>query len=213
MDNKSAEDFFTAEEQERIRLAVAAAERGTSGEIATMVVPRSDSYREAVTLAAVLGAATVALVIAIISRHVTIWSYLPMTILLFFPLQLLVKGVPALQRPFIAAGRLHEAVQERAVRAFYEKGLHRTKDSTGILVFISLFEHKVWILGDCGINAKIPADSWLELVRTLTAGLKSGRAADALCEVVSRCGQELARHFPRQGDDRNELQDEILIGR
>lgn len=213
MNNSKAEDFFTPEEQERIRRAVAAAERGTSGEIATMVVPRSDSYREAVTLAAVLGAATVALVVAVISQHVTIWSYLPLTILLFFPLQLLVRRVPPLQRPFIAASRLNEAVQERAVRAFYEKGLHRTKDSTGILVFISLFEHKVWILGDCGINAKIPADSWLELVRTLTAGLKNGRAADALCEVVSRCGQELARHFPREGDDRNELQDEILIGR
>lgn len=213
MDINSAEDFFTPEEQERIRLAVAAAERGTSGEIATMVVARSDSYREAVTLGSVLGAATLALIVAIISRHVTIWSYLPLTMLLFFPLQLLVRRVPSLQRPFIAASRLNEAVQERAVRAFYEKGLHRTKDSTGILVFISLFEHKVWILGDCGINAKIPADSWLELVRTLTAGLKNGRAADALCEVVSRCGQELARHFPREGDDRNELQDEILIGR
>lgn len=213
MDNNSAEDFFTPEEQESIRRAVAAAERGTSGEIATMVVPRSDSYREAVTLAAVLGAATVALVVAVISQHVTIWSYLPLTILLFFPLQLLVRREPPLQRPFIAASRLNEAVQERAVRAFYEKGLHKTKDSTGILVFISLFEHKVWILGDCGINAKIPADSWLELVRILTAGLKNGRAADALCEVVSRCGEALAQHFPREGDDRNELQDEILIGR
>jgi putative membrane protein len=213
MNNSKAEDFFTPEEQERIRLAVAAAERGTSGEIATMVVPRSDSYREAVTLAAVLGAATVALVIAVISQHVTIWSYLPLTILLFFPLQLLVRRVPPLQRPFITASRLNEAVKERAVRAFYEKGLHKTKNSTGILVFISLFERKVWILGDCGINAKIPADSWLELVRTLTAGLKNGRAGEALCEVVIRCGDELARHFPRESDDRNELQDEILIGR
>ena len=213
MNNSKAEDFFTPEEQERIRLAVAAAERGTSGEIATMVVPRSDSYREAVTLAAVLGAATVALVIAVISQHVTIWSYLPLTILLFFPLQLLVRRVPPLQRPFIAASRLNEAVKERAVRAFYEKGLHKTKNSTGILVFISLFEHKVWILGDCGINAKIPADSWLELVRILTAGLKNGRACEALCEVVTRCGEALARHFPRESDDRNELQDEILIGR
>lgn len=213
MNNNSAEDFFTSEEQERIRLAVAAAERGTSGEIATMVVARSDSYLEAVTLGSVLGAALLALVIAIISQHVTIWSYLPLTMLLFFPLQLLINRLPALQRPFITASRLNEAVRERAVRAFYEKGLHRTKDATGILVFISLFEHKVWILGDSGINAKIPADSWLELVRTLTDGLKAGRACEALCEVVTRCGEELARHFPREGDDRNELQDEVLIGR
>jgi putative membrane protein len=212
MHNNSAEDFFTAEDQERIRLAVAVAERGTSGEIATMVVARSDSYREAVTLGAVLGAATVALVIAVISHHITIWSYLPLTMALYFPLQLLVSRVSALQRPFIATARLNEAVKERAVRAFYEKGLYRTKDETGILIFISIFEHKVWILGDRGINARIPADSWGELVQILVAGIKNGRAADALCEVISRCGAALATHFPRQADDMNELRDEINIG-
>lgn len=209
----SAEDFFTPAEQERISLAVAAAEKATSGEIATMVVARSDSYREAVTLGAVLGAATVALIIAVISHHVTIWSYLPMTMVLFFPLQLLVSRIPALQRPFISASRLHEAVRERAVRTFYEKGLYRTKGETGILIFISIFEHKVWILGDRGINAKIPADAWGELVQFLTTGIRQGRAGDALCEVISRCGKELANHFPREADDVNELRDEIQIGR
>lgn len=213
MNNKSAEDFFTAEDQERIRLAVATAEKATSGEIATMVVARSDSYREAVTLGAVLGAATVALVIAVLSHHITIWSYLPLTMALYFPLQLLVSRVPALQRPFIATARLNEAVRERAVRAFYEKELYRTKDETGILIFISLFEHKVWILGDRGINTKIPADSWGELVQILVAGIKNGSAADALCEVINRCGKVLATHFPREADDINELQDEIHIGR
>lgn len=213
MKNISAEDFFTPAEQERISLAVATAEKATSGEIATMVVARSDSYREALILTAIFAAALLALVLAIVSHHVTIWSYLPLTMVLFFPLQLLAKHVPALQKPFISASRLNEAVRERAVRAFYEKGLYRTKDETGILIFISLFEHKVWILGDRGINAKIPADSWGELVQMLVAGLKEGRAAAALCDVISRCGEELARHFPREADDSNELRDEIHIGR
>lgn len=212
MQNDSAADFFSPAEREQIRLAVATAEKSTSGEIATMVVARSDSYREAVTLGAVLGAATGALVIAVLSHHITIWSYLPLTMALYFPLQLLVSRVPALQRPFIATARLNEAVRERAVRAFYEKELYRTKDETGVLIFISLFEHKVWILGDRGINSTIPADSWGALVQILVAGIKNGRAADALCEVISRCGEELAKHFPREADDRNELRDEIHIG-
>jgi putative membrane protein len=177
-----------------------------------MVVARSDSYREAVILTSVFAAALLALVIAIVSHHVTIWSYLPLTMVLFFPLQLLVKRMPKLQKPFITASRLHEAVCERAVRAFYEKGLYRTKDETGILIFISIFEHKVWILGDRGINARIPADSWQELVQMLVAGLKEGRAAASLCEVISRCGEALANHFPREADDLNELRDEIHIG-
>jgi len=209
----SAEDFFTPAEQERIRLAVATAEKTTSGEIATMVVARSDSYLESLLLTSIFTASLLALIIAIISHHVTIWSYLPMTAALYFPLQLLVRRSPALQKPFITADRLHEAVKERAIRAFFEKGLYRTRDETGILIFISLFEHKVWILGDRGINARIPADTWMELVQLLAAGLKEGKAAEALCEVVTRCGKELALHFPRKSDDTNELQDEILIGR
>lgn len=211
MKNFSAEYFFTPQEKEQIRQAVASAEGSTAGEIATMVVDRSDSYREAVTLGAVLGSAMLALLIAIVSQHVTIWSYLPLAIILYFPFQLLVRRVPSLQRPFIAGSRLEEAVKERAVRAFYEKGLYRTADETGILIFISIFERKVWILGDRGINSRISSDSWQQLVKVLTTGIREGRACEALCAVIGSCGKELARHFPRQKNDSNELQDEILV--
>ncbi len=206
----TAREFFTAAERERIRAAVAAAEATTSGEIATMVVERSDGYHEAETLGAVLCAALVALVMAVASHHVTIWSYIPLVFLLFFPARWVIFRTPALQRPFIGWRRLHKAVRDRAVRAFYEKGLYRTRHETGILIFISLFERKVWILGDRGINARIPAESWRHLARTLTEGLREGRACDALCAVIASCGAELTRHFPREADDVNELPDEIL---
>jgi len=209
----SADDFFTPAELEQIRLAVAAAEETTSGEIATMVVARSDSYREAIILGAVLGAAMTALLIAIASHHVTIWSYIPLTICLYFPAHLLISRFHQLQRPFIARQRLSEAVRERAVRAFYEKGLYRTRHETGILIFISVFEHKVWILGDRGINTRIPEGSWLQLVQILTTGIREGHSCEALCKVIGRCGEELARHFPRQIDDTNELKDEMLVER
>jgi putative membrane protein len=207
---ESSGKYFTSAELERIRLAVTAAEASTSGEIATMVVARSDSYREAVTLGAVLGAALMALVIAIVSMHVTIWTYLPLTFILFFPVQRLMVRFPLLLRPFIARRRLHEAVQERAVRAFYEKGLYRTRDETGILIFISLFERRVWILGDRGINARISPAAWQQLTQTLTTGIKEGKACEALCTVIGRCGEELSRHFPLKANDINELQNEVL---
>ncbi len=210
MKDDSADRFFTPAEREQIRLAVAAAESATSGEIATMVVARSDSYREAVTIGAVLVAALVALVIAIVSHHVTIWTYLPLTFILFFPSHWFISGAPLLQRPFIGRKRLAEAVQERAVRAFYEKGLYRTRHETGILIFISLFERKVWILGDRGINARIAPESWQQLARTLTTGIREGQACEALCAVIASCGAELAHYFPREADDADELQNELL---
>jgi len=211
MRDESAADFFTPEEKERVRLAVKAAELSTSGEIAPMVVNRSDSYREAITLGAVLGAGLAAVVVAIVSHHVTIWTYIPLTILCYLPARLLVARVPSLQRPFISRQRIEETVRERAVRAFYEKGLYRTKQETGILIFISLFERKVWILGDRGINARIPQESWQQLAGTLSRGIRDGRACDALCEVIAACGEELARHFPRQADDRDELSNELRV--
>jgi len=210
MNDAHAERFFTPEEQQRISAAVAAAEGTTAGEIVTMVVARSDSYREALVLGAVLAAGLAALVIAIASHHVTIWTYIPLTLLLYFPAHLLIGRFPRLQRPFIARSRLDHSVRERAVRAFYEKGLYRTRHETGILIFISLFERKVWILGDRGINARIPQESWQGFARALTTGIGEGRACEALCDVIAACGEELARHFPREADDTDELTNEPL---
>ncbi|WP_085812480.1 TPM domain-containing protein [Geoanaerobacter pelophilus] len=206
-----AEEFFSSEEKERIREAVVRAEKGSSGEIATMVVWASDRYREAEALGALLLAALVAVVVAVAFRHVTIWSYIPLVCLLFYPVLLLLRRFPRLKLSFAGANRVAEAVRERALVAFYQQGLYRTKEETGILVFISLLERKVWILGDRGINRKIPPGQWQSLVDELTRGLREGTAADSLCRVISRCGDELARHFPRQSDDLNELPDEIIV--
>jgi putative membrane protein len=210
MSNVKAVDFFAVPEKERIRAAVAAAEAKTAGEIATLVVTESDRYREAELLGAVLCAGLLALIFAVAGHHVTIWSYIPLVVLLFFPSLWLIRRMPALKLPFIGRSRLHEAVRTRAVRAFYEQGLYRTRNGTGILIFISLLEHKVWILGDRGINEKIAPESWQTLAGILAKGLREGRACDALCEVINRCGIELASHFPRQADDVNELSDEVL---
>lgn len=202
--------FFNAEELERIRLSVVNAEANTAGEIAPMLVDASDSYREAEHLGAVLVASLIGVVVALILHHVTIWSYIPLVILLYYPALFVFRYFPGLKLPFVGRKRLQEAVQERALRAFYEKGLYRTKDETGVLIFISLLEHKVWILGDRGINSEIPPDSWQSLARQLATGIKENQACDALCRVISSCGEELSRHFPIREHDQNELSDELI---
>jgi putative membrane protein len=210
MKSIKARDFFTAAEHENIRAAVEAAEATTSGEIATIVVDRSDSYREAETLGTVFVAGLLGVIVCVAIQHVAIWTYIPLVFLLFLPLRLLFHRFSRLKLPFIGKRRLEEAVRERALRAFYEKGLYRTREETGILIFISLLEHKVWILGDRGINVKIPPDSWQRMVRELAEGIKGEKACEALCSVIAACGAELARHFPRRADDKNELTDEVL---
>lgn len=207
---KHAADFFSDNERELIRQAVHAAESSTSGEIATMVVDESDPYRDAIALGGVLFAGFLSMVLAILLHHITIWFYIPVVFLLFFPCRALFARVPTLKLPLIARERINLAVRERAVRAFYEKGLHRTRDATGILIFISLLEHKVWILGDRGIDSRIPPDSWQVLAVELSAGIRDNRACEVLCSVIAKCGAALKEHFPRLRDDVNELPDNVI---
>ncbi|RNC67649.1 MAG: hypothetical protein ED859_13820 [Desulfuromonadales bacterium] len=207
---KTAEQFFSPDEREQIRAAVMAAEATTSGEIASMIVDASDCYREAEALGAVLLSGLLSVVVAVAIHHVTIWTYIPLVFVLYFPSRVVFRLVPRLKLPFVGRRRLVEAVRERAVRAFYEKGLFRTRHETGILIFISILERKVWILGDRGINEKIPPDFWQGLVGEMVRGLRDGRPCEALCSVIAGCGAELSRHFPRRSDDVNELRDTVL---
>ncbi|MBN1533849.1 MAG: hypothetical protein JXA20_14355 [Spirochaetes bacterium] len=231
---RNADNFFSNEEKDLITKAVQKAEGSTSGEIVVMVTDDSDSYREGATLGgavlsgivslAALMAASVFVAsgrdwthggIAHLFREasvlMTVWYYIPLVCLLYFPCRWLLMRVPRLRLAFISRRRMEEAVQERTLRAFYEKGLYRTRDETGILLFISLLERRVWILGDRGINEKIPAGFWDERAGELTAGIRAGRRGKAVCDVIGRCAGELARHFPRKPDDTNELPDEVMV--
>jgi putative membrane protein len=93
------------------------------------------------------------------------------------------------------------------VRAFHERGLHRTREGNGILIFISLLEHKVWILGDRGINAVIPPERWSTLASGLATGIREGRLVETLVTTIAEVGDILTEHYPRRTDDSNELPD------
>jgi putative membrane protein len=210
MKRTKAQTFFSDEEKERIRQAVKDAESRTSGEIATMVVDHSDRYHEAEVLGGILVAGLVALIIATVAQHVTIWTYIPLVCILYIPARLLLIRVPRLKLPFINKLRMMHAVRERAVRAFYEKKLYKTRDENGVLIFISILERKVWILGDRGVDRKIPHATWQSHANEISVGIREGRACAVLCTVIGKCGQVLEEHFPRKEDDTNELPDDLI---
>ncbi len=205
-----AHNFFSASEKEQIRQAVTSAELATSGEIATMVVDHSDRYHEAEILGGGLVAGLVALIITVVVHHVTVWSYIPLVFLLFYPARLLFVRFPHLKRPFINKKRMMHAVRERAVRAFFEKRLYKTREENGVLIFIAILERKVWILGDRGIDRVIPHETWQGYAGEISMGIREGRACAALCTVIGKCGKLLAETFPRKEDDLNELPDDTL---
>ena len=204
-----AKDFFSRAEKEKIRQAVSEAEKDTTGEIAVKVVEASDRYRDAEILGSVLLSGLFALIASLLLNHITVWFYIPATFVLFFPCWYLFRKVPHLKLALVSERDAMHEVTEEAIHAFYERGLHRTEHGTGILIFISLLERKVWILGDSGINDKVKPDFWGSLVTEVTKGIRQGKALDALCSVIAKCGTELARHFPGRHDT-NVIDDDVI---
>ena len=209
----NAETFFTAEEKERIEQSVIAAEKKTSGEIVPMVVTSSARYAE-VELAGVAIGVVIGTLVSFIWHDP--WAALHLQLL--WPLAAAVLGffvcsIPAVKRRLIPEQRAAAAVDLRSLAAFAAHGLHLTQEHTGILIFISLLEHRVEVLGDKGINEKVSPGTWDEIVQIVTTGVKSNNACDGFCKAIERCGEILAQHFPRAPDDQDELANKLVTER
>jgi putative membrane protein len=209
---------LTADEQQEITRTVQRVEQQTTGEIVPMVVSASHTYPEAELTAALVLAVPVALAAALITGSLfwwqgeLLWLFLGYGSVLFPLARLLVPRSPALLRLFLRKERAEAEVERAAFTHFYTAGLQATRDATGVLIYISVLERKVWVLGDRGINEKIPPQTWQDTVRRLTAGIKEKRQGAALCAAIEEIGGHLRTHFPPKSDDRNELRDLIIEG-
>ncbi|MDG4476209.1 TPM domain-containing protein [Thiovibrio frasassiensis] len=207
-----AETFFTEAEKEQIAATISGVEQKTSGEVVAMVVAESDTYPEARLLAGFSIGGLTALIITDLFLGDSLGYFLPLALCGAMLVTALTRLCPPLLRLFIPASRLETRVAQRALRSFYEKKLHTTRDNTGVLFFISLLEHKVWILADTGIYAKISQETLLTYANDIATGIKQGEGCTALCRQIEAVGAILASHFPIKADDTNELSNQLLTG-
>ncbi|MBI5638919.1 MAG: TPM domain-containing protein [Nitrospirae bacterium] len=207
---KKSTAFFTEDEKNKIEKTVHAVECCTIGEVAVMIVDSSDEYREATMLGGIFLSALAAFALAEMLFDASITFFIPLCILLFFPFKMLFTLIPKLKISFIGRIRKEEAVRQRAVRAFFEKGLYKTKANTGVLFFLSLLERKVWVLADKGIYEKIDQETLNGFAQTVSQGVKDNRAGEALCTAIKGAGDLLAKHFPIVHGDTDELSNKIM---
>jgi putative membrane protein len=205
-----ADSFFREQEKNRIKETTETIEKGTIGEIAVMVVDSSDRYHDAEVTGGIFLGSLLSLIITISLFHSSVWSYIPLSFIFFFPSKLLLHKYPVLKKAFLGLKRKESAVMQRAVTAFYQKELYKTKKNTGVLFFISLFERKMWVLADKGIYEKIDQQTLNKFADMVSAGIKEGRACDALCSAIREAGELLAKYFPITPDDTDELPDEVM---
>ncbi len=214
-----ADVFFTIEEQQKITRTVQQVEQQTTGEIVPMVVAASHSYPEAELTGAMTLAVPLALSIAYGISSLLWWQghFLWVSLLgiaVFFPLaRLIVRRSPWLLRLFLREDRTEAEVERAAFISFYAERLHDTREATGVLIYISVLERRVWILGDRGINEHLPPQIWQDFVSRLVTGIREKQQCAALCAVIEEIGSLLHAHFPPKADDRNELSDLMIKGR
>ncbi len=108
--------------------------------------------------------------------------------------------------------RCKEDVLDRAAFVFKELEMHKTERRNGVLFYVSHEDRKFAILGDGGINAKVPQNFWKEIKEQLLTHFKKGDYANGLSEAIIEAGKQLKTHFPYHTDDVNELSNEISYG-
>ena len=210
-------------ERDKIGAAVFAAEADSAGEIVTIITDRSDGYSDIALLWSVLAAfaALVALAIApefylgLYDRLTGGWiqQWHPRQVLaiaaLIAMLKFSVVWLLQLWQPlkfFLVPGPIkHARVRARAVTCFKVGAERRTHGRTGILIYLSMREHRAEIVADASIAAKVSPEVWGEAMAAMLTEIRAGRIGDGMVAAVERVGVVLAEHFPRHENDVNEI--------
>jgi len=195
----------------RIEGAVLEAERNTAGEIVVAVVGSCAEYESAGWR---LGAALALL------GFLGAWIFAPeigLGILLGAQAVGLVLGhllarIQRIRRSLVSDRLMQECAERRAWSAFAENGLARTAQRTGILIFVALFEHRVILLGDEGVDQVLdPDESWEEVVDLLLDGVREQRATEGILAAVRRCGEILQMHLPAPPRNLDQLPTALIL--
>lgn len=222
---QSAFDFLNEDQQKQVEQAVVEAEKRTSCEIVPVIASSSGRYdRPEDVVGLWLTIITALCLWYIFPRNAGQggdWSGLPIGVELIFAALLLIiafiLGAIAgsrlgwLRRLFTPRQQMQDEVAARAREIFFDKRVHHTEGGTGILIYISLFEHMTVALADQAIIDKLGQPFVDQICQQLTKGLHAGDATTAICDVIKEIGDQASTPLPRAEDDQNELQDVLVL--
>ena len=220
--------YLNSEQHQIVTAAVAEAELSTSGEIVTVLADRSDGYTDVVLLWAIGLAFSVMSLFAVFplpfmdlwDRLVGGWTHewtngelASMTISLGL-IAFIASWAVQLWNPLkflLIPGPVKTArVHEQAIKHFKVGAERRTHGRTGVLIYLSMREHRAEIVADEPIAEKVPAEVWGEAMADMLVEIKQGRIAEGMAAGVRDVGRVLSEHFPRHEDDQNEFPDRLI---
>lgn len=209
---------LTAEERERIRLAVHAAEQRTNAEIVPMIVSRSGLYRDAQHRAGII-LALVALTILLTTEifwlpwgwHASNAAWLVLATILAYGGGVWLGTFVPIIRLLTSTDRMRGKVKLRAERAFTQHAVSQTRERTGVLIMVSLLEHQIYVLPDQCLFRRVPIERWSQVVQAAFVRLETGDIVGGLCQSIDTCGTLLAEVCPgRPGNNPDELPNDLV---
>jgi putative membrane protein len=214
----SIQDRFSAGDLERIKAAVRDAETKISGEIVPVFVEKSGYYTIANYRAAIIGAAAVFMLLIVFDRYLPTYAvHDPMFVFIFTLIGGLLGALKAqyinpIKKLMLSQVHMDQATRKRAEAAFLEEEVFNTRQRTGIMIFISFFEHEVIVMADKGINKVVEQKEWDNIVRGMIEQIKKGKITDGIVHAINRCGELLLQKgFVITPDDVNELKDDLRL--
>ncbi len=220
--------ILTEAEHGAISSAVHDAELHSAGEIVTIVAERSDGYTDVALAWAALVAMTALTVLSLfpdfylgmIDRVLGRWDHhwTPRAVLVLaasaamakFLSMVLLQLWPPLKFALIPAPVKHARVRGRAITLFKVGAERRTTGRTGILIYLSLAEHRAEIVADEAIVSKVAPEVWGDAMAAMLPEIRAGRIGAGMVAGIGKVGEVLAQHLPRAEDDRNELPDRLI---
>jgi putative membrane protein len=201
---------LSEQEKARITESVIEAEKGTTGEIVPLVVRASDHYPGARWRVAVAFMLLAAGAIAMLRPELAAIDLL-MTSVPLLGIGHLLALWPPLLRLALNKTEVVREVRQQARESFVDLNVHATRDRTGVLILVSLLEHRIEILADTAIHAVAPDGYWDQVVAELSARIRDRDLAGGLAAAVERVGGLLAEEFPAREGEHNELPDQVLV--
>jgi uncharacterized membrane protein len=104
-------------------------------------------------------------------------------------------------------------VLDQASYIFKKLKMHKTEQRNGVLFYLAVRNRRFAIIGDAGINSKVPEGFWDLIKETMTEHFRNNRFTDGLVEGIKLAGEKLIEHFPYLQNDTNELSDDISFGK
>lgn len=218
---------LSTEDHARVSAAIAAAEAKSDGEIIAITADQSDAYHDvglhyAVLVLFLVLAFFAAMPHQLVAWHDRLsgWSAEPghrelLTLLLFFALLkflavLFLMKLRPLRMLLTPGSTKTRRVRRRAIMLFKAGAERRTIGRTGILIYLSMAEHRAEIVGDEAITRVTTPETWGDAMTALLTHVKAGRPSDGIVAAVEMIGEVLAEHFPKSSEDSNEIPDKLI---